>query len=127
MPEKVDVQDGDLQKAVDYEMHVKDYRAYRLVYFVLGVIEVLLILRFFFKLLAANPQNAFVSLVYGITNMLMLPFNTIFRPTAAATETVARVFEPASIVAMIVYALLAAGISKLLFIMRTKPKNTVKE
>jgi hypothetical protein len=123
MPEKISVQDGDLEKSVNHEMHVRDYRAYRLIYFFLGVIEVMLALRFFFKLAAANPGNFFVSIIYVFTTIFLLPFQTIFPIKATEGDVVVRLFEPSIFVAMIVYALVAFGISKLLFIIKTKPKN----
>jgi hypothetical protein len=93
------------------------------VYFILGFIEVLLALRFFLKLMAANPQNAFAALIYGITSLLLLPFSGLFARTAAAATTTVSVIEPSIVVAMIVYALLAWGIGKWIIIFKSRPRK----
>ncbi len=84
--------------------------AYRLLYYLVDLIEVVLILRFVFKLLAANPGNAFVAFLYNLTDKLIFPFRGIF-PVAAIDGAV---LEWATLVAMIVYALLGWGIIRLL-------------
>jgi hypothetical protein len=77
-------------------------------YFVLGVLEVLLLLRFIFRLLAANPDNAFVSFLYNLSGVFVGPFNGIFaNPTLVGSSSV---FEFSTLVAMLVYALIAWGI-----------------
>jgi len=91
----------------------------RVVYYILGVIEALLGFRLVFKLLGANPENAFVSAIYSISDLFLAPFVGIFRTaTAQGVETQA-VLEPATIIAMAVYALVAWGIVKLIDIVRT--------
>ncbi len=104
----------------NYEMKVKNYRAYRMVHFVLGSVEVVLGLRFFFKLLGANPQNFFAIIIYGISGLLVLPFSGLFRGTVVPDVTT-RVFEPSTIIAMVVYALLAWGAAKWILIFKSKP------
>lgn len=105
----------------DYEMKVKNYRAYRLVYFILGLLEVILALRFVFKLLGANPANIFAILVYGVSGLLLLPFRGLFSGAAIVADVTARVIEPSTIIAMIVYALLAWGVAKWILIFKSKP------
>lgn len=91
----------------------------RIVYYILGVIEVLLAFRLVFKLLGANPASAFVSMIYTLSNIFLAPFAGIFRTaTTRGVETQA-VLEPAIIVAIIVYAVVAWGIVKLIEIART--------
>ncbi|MDP4160279.1 MAG: YggT family protein [Bacillota bacterium] len=86
----------------------------RIVYYILGVIEVLLAFRLVFKLLGANPASAFVSFIYTLSNIFLAPFTGIFRTaTTRGVETQA-VLEPAIIVAIIVYAVIAWGIAKLI-------------
>ena len=81
-----------------------------LTYFILGILEIMLLFRFVFKLSGANPNSGFVSFIYGMTQMLILPFRGIF-PVATTDGAVALgVFEPQTIVAMIVYSVLAWGV-----------------
>lgn len=103
--------------------HTEEIQSWkRIVYYILGVIEVLLAFRLIFKLLGANPASGFVSGIYTLTNIFMSPFTGIF-PTASTrgVETQA-VLEPATIVAMIVYALIAWGVAKLIEILKRPNK-----
>jgi uncharacterized membrane protein YkgB len=78
----------------------------RIVYFILGVIEVILLLRLIFRLLGANEGSAFVTFLYNLSHVFVGPFNGIFNDQALGRS----VFEISTLVAMIVYALLAWGI-----------------
>ena len=80
------------------------------IYYILGLIEVLLLFRFLFKLLGANPNNGFVSFLYSITSILIAPFNGIFNSFVSQGLTSKSVLEPATLIAMIVYAVIARGI-----------------
>ncbi|MEO8862900.1 MAG: YggT family protein [Candidatus Saccharimonadales bacterium] len=90
--------------------------AQNVVWFVLGVIEVALGLRFVLKLLGANTTSSFVDFIYSITKILTAPFDSIFGVTSTTTGTTHSVFEPSIVVAGIVYALIAWGIVKLITI-----------
>jgi len=83
-----------------------------LIYFVFGLLEALLVFRFFFKLAGASAGSSFVSLIYGVTGILIMPFEGIFRRGFADGVEVRSVLEPSVIVALAVYALLAWGIVK---------------
>ena len=122
MEERIEIPDSD-EPQMAYEMKMKNYRRYRLVFFLLGLIEVLLVLRFVFKLFGANGANVFAMIIYGVTSLLLLPFSGLFGKTVAAVEVTARVFEPSTLIAMIVYALIAWGASKLILIFKSKPKT----
>jgi len=96
----------------------KGFTAVRLVYFILGVLEVMLGFRLMFKLIGANPNSNFVSFIYSTTKGVMVPFDAIFRPaTTQGIETKA-VLEPSAIIAMIVCALIAWRIAKFIIIVR---------
>ena len=84
--------------------------AQRIIWYIAGVIVALLTLRIVLLLLAANQDNAFVSLVYSLSGVFAWPFFGIFsyEPTYGQS-----VFEVSSVVAIIVYALIAAGLAKL--------------
>lgn len=84
------------------------------IYYVLGVIEVLLAFRFFFKLLGANQASGFVSFIYSITGILSAPFKGIFSPYVTNGLSARSVFEPSVIIAFIVYAIAAWGLVKLI-------------
>lgn len=81
-----------------------------LVYFLFGFLEVLLSFRLILKLAGANTASGFVRFIYSLTGIPVLPFQGIFRQAQASTS----VLEPATIVAIAVYAILAWGIVKLI-------------
>jgi hypothetical protein len=84
------------------------------VYYVLGVLEILLAFRFLFKVLGANAGSGFVTFLYSVTWIFTAPFHSIFAPYSTAGLSAASVFEPGIIIAMAVYWLIAWGIVRLL-------------
>lgn len=88
-----------------------------LVYFIFGAIEILLAFRLVFMIAGARLASAFVGLIYGITGIFVLPFEGIFHRGVAEGVEVNSVFEPSTLVAIIVYAVLAWGIVKLIRIL----------
>jgi hypothetical protein len=66
----------------------------------LAFIEMLLAFRLGFLLAAANAQNGFVDLIYGLSKPLAAPFNGI---VAGGKVGASGVFEPSILVAMAVY------------------------
>lgn len=85
------------------------YRIARITYYVLGVLEVILFLRFLFRLLGANEDNAFITFLYDLSHVFVGAFNGIFNDQALGHS----VFETSTLVAMIIYALIAWGIVSL--------------
>lgn len=79
-------------------------------YYVLGVLEVILALRLFFRLLGANQGNAFIMFLYNLSHVFVGAFNGIFNDQALGRNGV---FEVSTVIAMLVYALLAWGIVSL--------------
>jgi hypothetical protein len=85
-----------------------------IVYAIFGFIEFLLGFRFLFKLLGANPVNAFVAWVYNLSGPLVSPFLGIFGTPASGPGTVTTGhFELGTVVALIVYAIIGAALARL--------------
>ncbi len=84
------------------------------IYLIFGILEVLLVFRFVLKLLGANPSSGFVDFVYNLSTVFVAPFTGIFNTSLVNGAVVTSVFEPATLVALIVYALLAWGIVALI-------------
>lgn len=83
--------------------------AKRVVWYIAGVIITLLALRFLLFALGANRGSGFVDFIYSISAVFAAPFSGIFpAPTYGQFF-----FDTASLVAMLVYALIAWGIAKL--------------
>lgn len=86
----------------------------RIVIVVFSLFEVLLGFRFVFKLAGANPTNIFVKGIYGFTQFFVGIFQSIFSTaTTAGSETTA-VFEPGTLITIVVVGLIAWGILKLM-------------
>ena len=83
--------------------------AQRVIWFVAGLFSVIIALRFKFLLLGANQGALFTDLVYGLSTPLISPFLGIF---GAPTYGVA-VFEVSSLLAIVIYLLIAWGLAKL--------------
>ena len=82
----------------------------RLVYYIVGVIETLLVFRFTLKILGANPISPFVSFIYSVSGVFVAPFTGIFHTAVAEGIETVSVLEPATIFAFLVYLVLAVGI-----------------
>jgi len=95
-----------------------------LVYFFFGIAEILLAFRLILKLTGASISSAFVWLIYGLTGIFILPFEGIFRRGYAQGVETTSVLEPSTIVAIIVYVVLAWGIVKLLRILSGEQQQT---
>lgn len=100
------------------------FRMYQIVWYVLAVIEILLAFRVALKALGANPFSGFVSFIYGVTDPLALPFAGILRTGVSTTGSV---FEWSTIIAAIVYALIAYGIVHLIRIIKPVTPREVSE
>jgi amino acid permease len=90
--------------------------AERIVWFVAGVIETFLALRFIFALLGANPNNGFAQFVYSVSHPFVAPFFNLFNYNYIDND-VGRV-EIFTLVAMLVYGIIAALIARLVSINR---------
>jgi hypothetical protein len=91
-----------------------------LVYFFFGVLEILLAFRLVLKLMGASLSSAFVGLIYGLSGIFIAPFEGIFRRGFSQGIETTSVLEPATLVAIIVYAVVAWGIVKLVRIFSGK-------
>lgn len=90
---------------------------------ILYIVEGLLVLRFALRLLGAGTASAFAEFVYSITNPLVAPFKNIVRSSTAAGTP--GVIDWTTIIAMVVYWLLALAIINLILAAtRTDAKTT---
>jgi hypothetical protein len=91
------------------------YRGTQVVWYILGILEVLLSFRFVLKLLAANPQAGFSRFIYTLSYPFAAPFLNVFN----ASKIEDGVFEWTTLLAMFVYWLIAWGIVKVFFMSKT--------
>ncbi len=96
-----------------------NFRAAAVVGFIAGVADIVIAARFLGKLLGASSQSAFVSFIYQVSSPLVAPFKGIFGNAGSSTNS----FETASLVAIVVYAVIGWGIVMLIRII-TAPRGT---
>ncbi len=82
------------------------------IYLVFGILEALIAIRFLLRLLGANPSAGFASFIYDITAPFIAPFVGLF----GTPQYQGSVLELHSIVAVIVYALIAWLIARVLWL-----------
>ena len=89
----------------------------RIIWAVLGLLEILLGLRFLLKLIAANPDSGFAVFMYGITKPFIAPFALLVgTPTSGGM-----IFEVTTLIAMAIYALLFWGVVSVIRIAANRP------
>jgi ABC-type uncharacterized transport system permease subunit len=92
--------------------------ASRVIWFVAGIVLILLAFRFVLALLGANPQNGFADFIYTVTQPMVSPFFNLFNYNVIQNG-VSR-FEIYTLIAMAVYAAIAWGLSALVNIPRRR-------
>ncbi|MEO8065575.1 MAG: YggT family protein [Candidatus Doudnabacteria bacterium] len=91
------------------------YRGTQVVWYILAILEALLLFRFVLKLLAANPQAGFSSFIYAITAPFAAPFLSVFK----ISQVEGNILEWTTLLAMLVYWLVAWGIIRLFVMGKT--------
>lgn len=85
------------------------YRGTQIVWYTLYIVEGVLAVRFALKLLQANSEALFTNFIYTISDVLTVPFVAVLQNSNAVTS----VFEWTTLLAMLVYWLVALAIVKL--------------
>jgi len=96
-----------------------NFRAAAVVGFIVGVVDIFIAARFLGKLLGASSQSAFVNFIYQVSSPMVAPFKGIFGNGGSSTNS----FETASLVAIVVYAVIGWGLVVLIRIV-TAPRGT---
>lgn len=120
-PEERPIHEGPIRRTGEGNL-----RARKIVYYILGILEVLFAFRLVFKLLGANPQSPFVSFIYSVSQAFLSPFSGIFRSAVTKGIEAQSVLEPTTIIAMIVYAVVAWGIAKLIEISKPNQNSEIR-
>jgi len=85
--------------------------AERVVWYIAGVLLVLLGFRFLLALLGANATNGFANFIYSVSHPFVSPFFSLF--SYNSTINGLSRFEIYTLVAMLFYAVVAWGVAKL--------------
>jgi YggT family protein len=89
------------------------YRLSALVWLMFGILISGIGLRVFLKLIGANPANLFAQFVYSVTDIFLWPFYGLTGTPSAN----GMVLEIPSIIAMLVYAIIAWVIARLIWLL----------
>jgi hypothetical protein len=115
----------DQTEAVAYDPYATRravaYRMTQLIYLLFGLIEGLLAIRFVLRALGANPSAGFAEFIYGVTAPFVAPFFGLF----GSPRSEGYVLELNTLVAMIVYALLAWLLARLTWILLAEWRSAV--
>ena len=91
------------------------YRGTQIIWYLLGLLNILLGFRFILKLLAANSSAGFTNFIYTLSYPFASPFLNVFR----VSRVEGSIFEWTTLLAMAVYSLIAWGIVKIFFMSKT--------
>ncbi len=78
------------------------------------IIEVILAFRLVLKLLGANAENVFVKFIYNLSQVFVGVFQGIFSDASTEGLETTAIFEPGTVIAMVVIAIIAWIIMKLI-------------
>jgi hypothetical protein len=112
-----------VQSEPDREFRIFTFKATELVWLLFGILEVLLMLRFALKLIAANPASPIAALIYAITDLFLFPFfGLTITPSAGGI-----VLEIPTLFAMLIYALIGWAIERTIWVIFYRPRGPVVE
>lgn len=103
------------------EQRVATFKATQLIWLLLGLLEAGIALRIVFKLIAVNAANPFAAFLYAVTNIFVAPFASLTGAPAAG----GMVLEISSVIAMIVYLLLAWALERIVYVFFYRPRGPV--
>ena len=103
------------------EQRAATFKATQIIWLLLGLLEAAIALRVIFKLIAVNAANPFATLLYNVTNLFVAPFASL----ASAPSAAGMVLEISSIIAMIVYLLIAWALERIVYVLFYRPRGPV--
>lgn len=119
MPDYQEVHTVEHEQGV--EQRVASYKAAQLIWLLLGILEALIALRVVFKLIGVNASNSFAALLYNITNIFVAPFASL----TGTPQTNGMVLEISSIIAMVIYLLIAWALVQIVKLLFYRPRGPV--
>ena len=111
------------QREPERERRIFTFKATQLVWLFLGILEGLLALRFVLKLIGANEASPIATFIYGFTNLFLLPFSGLTITPSAGNF----VLEIPTLIAMLVYGLIAWAIERIIWVIFYRPRGPVTQ
>jgi uncharacterized protein YggT (Ycf19 family) len=109
------------QRDSGQEQRLFSFKATQWIWLVLGIVESLIAMRVVLKIIAANPGSPFAAFIYNLSAVFLYPFAGLVGTPA----TGGMVLEISSIIAMMVYALLAWGIERTVWVIFYRPRGSL--
>jgi hypothetical protein len=97
------------------------FKATQLIWLLLTLLEIVLAMRVVFKLIGVNAANPFAALLYGFTHFFVAPFASL----TGAPSAEGMVLEISTIIAMIVYLLIAWALERIVYVFFYRPRGAV--
>jgi uncharacterized protein YggT (Ycf19 family) len=91
------------------------FRGTQIIWYIAGLINTLLAVRFILKLLNANPNANFTDFIYSISRPFAAPFMSVLKTNSIDGS----ILEWTTILAIVVYFLLAMALTRILVIGKT--------
>jgi hypothetical protein len=107
------------QKEPDRERRIFTFKATQLVWLLFGVLEALLALRIGLKLIGANAASPVAAFLYGFTGLFLWPFAGLI----GTPEAGGLVLELTTVIAMVVYALIAWALERIIWVIFYRPRG----
>jgi hypothetical protein len=98
------------------------YKVRQGIYLIFGIVEGLIAIRFVLRALGANAEAGFASFIYSITAPLVAPFVGLF----GTPQYNGSILELHSVIAIVVYALVAWGLAKLVWLLLGETRSGVR-
>jgi hypothetical protein len=92
-------------------------RVTQFIWLIAAILELAILIRVFLKLLAANPNSPFAQLLYGVTDLFLLPFFGLTATPAIGGS----VFEIPALIAMFVYFIAFWVLTRLIWLVFERP------
>jgi YggT family protein len=109
------------RREVGQEQRLFTFKATQLIWLGLVLLEALIALRIGLKIIGANPDNLFAAFTYSVSQVFLFPFEGLVNNPARG----AMVLELSSIIAMVVYAMLAWAFERIVWLIFYRPRGSV--
>lgn len=109
------------QREPERERRIFTFKATQLVWLLFGILEALIALRIGLKLIAANPDSPIAAFVCSFTSLFLAPFAGLTQTPEAG----GMVLEISSVIAMLVYALIAWALERTIWVIFYRPRGPV--
>ena len=110
-----------VQQEPEREQRIFTFKATQLIWLLLGILEALIALRIGLKLIGANPESLIVSMIYGLSYIFLFPFEGLINSPASGNF----VLELSSMFAMVIYALIAWAVERIVWLIFYRPRGPV--